>query len=537
MATITFTKGTNQITISDGVNSYVEDNPDSYLINTSQAPNIGIYGERGKTINLSLTDDTVVINGVEFSGTAAELKTALLDGVFTSGSSSSGSGGGTIESVTYADLVTAITGSTLTVGQQYLITDFATTHYIVDANGTQYLDTIITGATEGLIVTAVAVNKISAEAKSILYPQDVIHYDWNPDNWLDDLSFADLTGTPAIVTGFKGVIYFRHDTLLDNYMGYDFRNCKFRRWKTDAPVWDSGTTYTKGQWVNDGSFLCRSLQNANTNNATTDAAWWTQVLNLSTTEYWHNGNDVNGLTKDSLSFVDVKTFAETGTDTYETAVLSNHFESFKDHNSYDDLSGTILGNNVFWLGSEGLYTVYSNRVEAESYGNSIGANFSYNSIGAGFNYNSIGAGFNSNSIGANFNSNSIGAGFNSNSIGANFYSNNTGANFNSNSIGAFFNYNSIGAGFNSNSIGAFFNSNSIGAFFNYNSIGANFNSNSIGAGFNSNNIGAGLSSIDFTSASHVYNAYTCTLFKREDGTAKLSYYNNSDVQVIVNANA
>jgi hypothetical protein len=83
MATITITRGSNSITI----NSYVENNPGRYFINIDSAPLIGLYGDSGKNVQFNLNDDTVVINGDTFSGTAAELETLLYSDVFVGGSS------------------------------------------------------------------------------------------------------------------------------------------------------------------------------------------------------------------------------------------------------------------------------------------------------------------------------------------------------------------------------------------------------------------------------------------------------------------
>jgi hypothetical protein len=359
-----------------------------------------------------------------------------------------GGGGSSYLSKTYAELSALITGSGLTIGQQYLVTDFATRHYIVDTTGTKPAGTpTVTGVTEPLLVTAIAVNKIDAVAKSTLYPQDIIHVDFVEENWTDDISFS-LSGT--IIPGWKGTIFFRHDTLLDNYTGYDFRNVKFRRWKTNAAAWSSSTTYGAGAYVTYSNVVYKSLQGGNLNKQPDiETSFWVALLDLTLTEYW-NGNptSTNGIPSNPSAFNDFKTFAETGTDTYETTCRSNHIEGFKDTETFFDIAGTILSNNVFMLQSEGYFSVYSNEIAAESFGNTImGVYFYSNSIEAFFNYNSIGENFNYNSIGTSFYSNSIGVNFFSNSIGANFFSNSIGANFNSNSIGANFSSNSIGVNF------------------------------------------------------------------------------------------
>ena len=100
--------------------------------------------------------------------------------------------------------------------------------------------------------------------------------------------------------------------------------------------------------------------------------------------------------------------------------------------------------------------------------------------------------------------------------------------------GAGFGPHTIGAGFYGNTISASFRDNTIGASFRDNTIGSNFYGNTIGAGFKMNEVAdKAIASVDFTAATHVYGAYNCYLYKRPDGTAKLRYYDNSDVQQIV----
>jgi hypothetical protein len=443
-----------------------------------------------------------------------------------------GSGGG-ITDILYANLVTAIGASTLVEGSLYSITDFATVHYLVDGAGTVIEDEggpiINTGATEALIVLATSANTISHEAHSVLYPQDIIHYNWDSANWLQDFSFS--TDQTNIITGFKGVIYFRHDTLLDNYIGYDFRTVKFRRWDTAQTTWNAGTTYAAGAYCTavDGLGVFKSMKAGNLNNATTLGEWWVQVLDLSVIAYWNLKADAwLGITS-GANYIDCYTFHPLGTDTYEIACRANHIEPFKDTQDMWDCCGTILSNNVFFLVSEGYYTVYSNEIGAEFY------------------YNSVGAYFKNNSVGTYFNNNSVGTYFKNNSVGANFYNNSVGANFNSNSVGTYFNNNSVGAYFINNSVGANFNSNSVGTYFNNNSVGANVqyiitpSKGSAATGFHNNTIRDGVfgglgTELDFTCSTHVFLDYNCEIYRRPDGAIRLTYKDDADATIVCDYN-
>jgi len=507
-----------------------------------------------------------------------------------------GSTVGGITDVTYTELITLISTSGLTAGSQYRISDFNTRHYIVDGNGNRHFGegNEVTGELEPLIVLATDVNIIDKEAKSSLYPQDIIYYDWNPDNWLHDMSFANADETyDTIILGFTGVITFRHDTLLDNYMGYDFRNVKFRRWETNTPTWNSGTTYVTDNFVNYNGFIYKSISTTgNTNNEpSSNSDYWVELLDLSLTTYWNNRSDQNMDIPSSIVYADFKTFAEgTGTATYDICCRSNHLEGFKDTADMWEATGSLLSNNVFFLQDENYYTVYSNSISAEFYGNTIGGifynnnigiYFNYNTIGSEFNnntigiyfyyniigfqfysntiendcdYNNIGNNFNSNSIGNDFRGNSIGNDFNNNTIGNEFYSNGIGNEFYSNTIGNDFNNNGIGNEFYSNGIGNYFFSNGIGNEFNNNTIANNFNNNSIGNDFFSNTIfnsiiyllvtgnsfqyntikdGIDFIGINFTPDTHVYTNYSKKIFKRAGGAIRLSYYDENDVLNIV----
>jgi hypothetical protein len=489
----------------------------------------------------------------------------------------------TCESVTYSQLATKISGSTLIVGKKYLISDYQTVHSITNTTDTNK------AVVEPIIVTALAINELEPIAYSPSFPLDIIYYNYDNDQ--------------TIVPGCeKGYISRRIDTKQNNDFPYDFRNVKFRRWQITPLVWDNVTTYQIGSVVKSTSdnTCWVSIYPDNTNHATATPYWrqfeWDYGSYVSCTGgVWEIMCDIfcmdipcSSLYNDYLVASDFNAYYPSWTSNkidapngdiiggtnsviFQANFNNNSIGAYFNNNSigtdfnYNSIGAYFNNNSIgayFNYNSIGAYFnnnsigagFYYNSIESNFFNNSIGANFNSNSIGASFYDNSIGAGFYNNIIGAYFNSNSIGANFNSNSIGANFYSNSIGAGFYYNSIESNFFNNSIGATFYSNSIGANFNSNSIGANFYYNSIGANFNSNSIGANFYYNSIGANFSnntgildnfqyntvetcqSIDFTTATYVYFSYSKTLFKTSGGLYKLRYFNDLGVPVVVNAN-
>jgi hypothetical protein len=115
------------------------------------------------------------------------------------------------ENITYTTLLNLFNTSALEVGKQYILTDFATKHFIPNSGGT-----VNTGSTESLVLLALAVNKLDHVAKSLTYPKDIIHYE------LVDSSTAG---------GDKGRIYYREDPVINISTYYDWRNVKFRRFR------------------------------------------------------------------------------------------------------------------------------------------------------------------------------------------------------------------------------------------------------------------------------------------------------------------
>jgi hypothetical protein len=502
--------------------------------------------------------------------------------------------------ITYANLATAIGASTLTPGGLYRITDFATTHYIVDGAGTRYYekiaqvdtitltvgtagtasitgagaltktitfnttlaqtatdfvhegttaadyaavgitidhldvditftaieagtafttpaigspsddlagtvanttlndDPIIIGATEPLIVTALAADKIHSVVRSETYPQDIIHYDWNPDNWMDDPSFADVESEPAtsIIDDFKGVITFRHDTLLDNYVGCDFRNCKSRRWKINVAAW-TADPYVVGAYATSGTNIYRCRADT-TNNEPPNATYWVSQIDLSISEYWNvEPTGKTGLPS-GQEFIDLRLFVEgSGDATYDLQCMHNHFYKTIDDYTWWFGFGTSMPNNVIYLnGSQPITS------------NIVGAYFQYNSIAPGFSENEIGAYFSTNILGVNFLTNHLSDTFEGNVIGESFAGNLSGSGFQNNKVGT-------------------------------DCANNNFHGQaqcSIGSSFVRNVFMPVMTSVDFSAATHVYADYNCTLFTDIDGNAKLSYAHD-DAFVIVNANA
>lgn len=429
--------------------------------------------------------------------------------------------GGVQEDITYSELVSAIGSSSLVPGLRYRITDYATTHYIVSSAGVQDINDIITADVEPLVVTAISANEISSVAYSQLYPQDIIHYDWNPANWLIDASFADLTSYDyvdktgngsVIITGFKGVITFRHDTLQDNYTGYDFRGARFKRMLMDASAWLVGTTYSKFEFVKVGSLFYVSKANGNIGHLVTDNVYW-QEIDLGTSFLYILPGDIGYLTSSDVQYL--PTFHSTGTASYLN-FANNHIEPTKDIAFLPYYNSTIVSNNVFVctddtiVGENNLSFSYGNTF-INSHGNNIlGAH--NNVMGSIFDYNVFERGISDSIFSKNFVGNKIEL------IGGsvNFF----GKNSADNTLG-YFQANIIGSSFNGNKISYMYLC-MVKDNFRYNHELINT---------------ASLSSLDLSTATHVYGNYSKNIIKNSSGAAKLTYIDGSGVLQVVNITA
>ena len=450
---------------------------------------------------------------------------------------SSGESGGGIIDILYEDLVLlAESTQGLTPGQLYCITDYQTVHFMLD--NIFATSDINSGSTEPLIVFATGINSLDHRAYSELYPNDIIYYSLLGTEYTDDVAFFDGTSVNP-VTGFKGIIYFRHDTVKDVSAWYDFRNVKFRRWGVDCEFWQY-TSYTKGDLAkgNDGNiYICKvdHVSQMGDLNPDSDSAKWQLWLDLSLFQNWSWTStisyfDIGNARTDNLIikieiYEDYYTFVDYANvsnfqigKTQSITILNNmvfdvddafnvsfgrncynctFYSAYSEKNSGATIGVDFHNNaiNVSFFRHNIIKDLFSyNSIMGDSTvsgfsGNIIENSFSYNTIGDNFAYNLIGDNFTYNLIGIGFYSNSIGIGFSENTIETYFQSNIIGNIFNNNIIETYFTDNTISNIFQENTIGDRFISNTVEINFYNNIIGADFFDNSIGLEFQSNTIG------------------------------------------------
>jgi hypothetical protein len=349
--------------------------------------------------------------------------------------------------ITYEELGELIDAETLTPGQYYQITDFATVHWMVDSDESYILDgeeekIIHTGETEPLIVLATSANTLSTEVYSPTYPNDIIRYDWNSDNWQNINAFYD-GDISAVVTGWTGVIYRREDGLTGNKCNFDFREITYRLWNIEQEAWDGLTEYTAGDFVQVGTEIYWALDTSTEVEPGVTEGWedyWRLLLDL---------GDGDGGMDNYVSFSPSEKYLGS----IDTNIPIVDTEDYIDRAMFDE----YCSNNQFDEYVEYLpYTVFG----VYCYANTFSTDCSYNTFGAGCNANTFGAGCNANTFGAG-DANTFGAGCNANTFGAYCYAN---------TFSTDCSYNTFGAGCNANTFGAYCYANTFPILARYNEL-------------------------------------------------------------------
>jgi hypothetical protein len=127
---------------------------------------------------------------------------------------------------TYQELVTLASQNSLSIGQQYLMNDFQTTHNIVDGSSST-LNTLLYGVSlEPIILTASSSNGFEPFVQSTIFPNDIIKYTIN-NTYVNNVGKSWTSSMGAQ----KGIIYYREDTINNIVAYYDWREVRFRRWR------------------------------------------------------------------------------------------------------------------------------------------------------------------------------------------------------------------------------------------------------------------------------------------------------------------
>ena len=411
-------------------------------------------------------------------------------------------------SVTYSELYSGITGSSLIPGSYYIITDFQTCYDQPDYDYNRnpiYGDNYKVADVDPIIVFATSNSTLSENAYQPTYPKDSIKYDVS-------FNLTERTGSPA-----KGRITERIDEF-NNRTDYDHRTILFKRYRyyeislnnpyqgtvavadissTEMTVFGTGTNFLSNVSVgnivgfepDNNDYRVYEVTNIVSDTEMTISGLTTVTLGPNTKMYYTDWDEYSSYYQNNVDdpsvFEEYYTFQ--GTDNFNN-YIGNHA------NLYDwEENDFLLANNVFhtrFIGNKFGDSCYNNTFFDDCHDNNIGNHFYNNITDDDFDGNIIGNYFYNNRITSNFQYNRIGENFYNNYIVQNsFYRNNIMNDFRDNEIsGGDFQNNEIGNQFNNNKIKEQFYKNDIGNGFYQNKIYWGAYGNLIGNGFNQNDI-------------------------------------------------
>lgn len=473
-----------------------------------------------------------------------------------------------LTSLTYTELISLISSSQLIPDNDYLITDYRTTYYMPNTNPPELMSCSV----EPLVVTAASTSSLFSEAKSTIYPKDIIYYDVESNQ-------TYCTGSS------KGYIYRRIDTQYNNDIGMDFRNVKFRRWQLNlSDVWTGSVSYPRGYTVvkSGSNELYTSLTGSNLNNALTTSKWkrfeWDnyQYVGVTPNAWIIGGHSITSSLVVSSSYEDFYFFDTTPTKPRNAvnwdkvqnnrlvAISRTTGTQFAGHviSASVDILQSMSSTFFYEVSNNGWMDVYltegikNNRCGGGFHNNVLGCaqdnvfghnfhdnsikfavdtkfdhNCKYNSIRSfhGCNIkeqfecnfmetcqdNNIGYGCWANTCAGEFRSNDILACFQGNTVGNVFKGNTIVGVFGGtgNVIGNNFENNIISTGFSANKIGTSCRNNTFGEDFVWNNVGNNFKNNTLKYRFSKNIVGN-----DFQ-----YNNANCDIFSQSLSTATIVY--------------
>lgn len=270
---------TNSIIIGNNIETLDKDDDNTILIGS------GINGSGSNTVVIG--NDSIVSTNLggqqilrdygsgTFTGTATKFLAVNASGNVIEEDAPGGGGAGLVD-ILHSDLLTAISGNTLTAGTWYRIIDFQTVHTIYNTADTR------TGATNPIIIQAIKNNELAAWGYCENNPDDIVYYE--PQN--------NTTYIPGCT---KGFIYRRINTKWNIDLPFDFMEFRFRRYKPLIAAYNAGTTYNRKQLVDNGGFIYVSKQNSNLGNATNNTTFWAyfaQYASYFNYYHYHSSNTI-----------------------------------------------------------------------------------------------------------------------------------------------------------------------------------------------------------------------------------------------------
>ena len=390
-----------------------------------------------------------------------------------------------LTNITYEQLAAAITGSTLTPGTQYRITDYSTT--------TSQPDTLSAGHGFDIIVVADSTNKLNENVRAVQRDGDTYFDSSKVEAWQLKYSLDNDTTRFAwadTVNG-KGVIYEMVDEN-NNECPYDFKNIMFKRALTDGNYDpDNGTdtwvyTFT---WVDENADI--------------------QDLSIVGQTLTNDEGKLSGIYGNKIK--SCLTYGYIDSEGMY-ALNNNVFIS-----SYSNDGGNFYGCYANTFGNQ----CYSNTFGNQCYSNTFGDDCSSNIFGDNGISNTFGNDFSSNTFGNECKSNTFGNNCSSNTFGNYCSSNTFGNDISSNIFGNDCRSNTFGNDCYSNTFGAFCSYNTFEKYCSSNTFGDYCDYNTFGADIYFNNIGDSLKNVT------VKLSYGYSELNKKDWTAVTALYGNN----------
>jgi hypothetical protein len=376
--------------------------------------------------------------------------------------------------LTHLQLKTLQEENLLVSGQYYRISDFRLKWHNQSVNDTGVKSGIMF---EPLVVQALSRNKISHIAKSEMYPQDTIYYDFDATG---SYSWGTINNNAAI-PDFKGWIYRRIDNKLNIDVAWDWRQITVNCLLLDIgsiSSWSSDTNYSYLDVVKQStSDLFASLidNNSGINPSNNNLDWLRVPPSLLLTHFIPT-NEVTGY---QITFSNEPNSPSVYIPFDPDS--RTQFPTFVQNNTDDPpaLSLTHV-KNLKILGGHSSYFVNNSNLLCEN--NTIGNNFNFNLINSSFSNNEIANDFSGNMVYGNFNQNRIENSFANNRLGGSFEQNKVLPDFSQNIVSGVFNKNAIGIDFQKNIVVTEFSENFVENNFNYNKV-LLLKNNTIGGNF------------------------------------------------------
>ncbi len=463
--------------------------------------------------------------------TAEKLRTVLLQVYDKSVTDSLTASKGALN-YSYDELARNKIAETLIPGQYYSFI-YQTKHVLPHTE-----NVINVGVEETLIIQANSFNSFYKQVKSVQFIKDEIDYDF------------DLNLCEDGITSRFGWITRRKDTQFNNeIIGFDFRNVKFRRFKTDVSTlleWESDVIYSPGQVVLSNSSIYVCFKETEAGEVPSNPAYFFQLWNVD--EFVNrssNGEDI---------------LIQLNDDFY--AAFKGNILNFTDYlflqNSEGVINGANIYNNTFDFTNKQLIDC-NNVIIGNCYNNTLIGTFTENTFKGNYHDNHVNsvAGIVNNVILNNLSIFANEVSGDSSSIGWNILINGT---IDSNMltmsgsiVGNILFYGNISLNLlNTGSIGSNILASGQIAYnclYNTSSIAANIISEGnilsnmlydgsqicmtlFSRNFCNNSL-INVSNIDFSLSSHVYFQYFCEIANTPEWVSYLRYVNADNVQCIV----